>query len=202
MTLRSTVRALPAMLMLMVLVLVLAGCAARSPEPRTYRLPSAAPEAIAAAPVAAADAWQLMAPLRVPAYLDVDALQVPRGATGLQPLPLDRWAEPLRDAVARVLVADLTVLRGGVPVWRAPLPAGAAAAWQLRVELLAFEATPDRRAVHLQARWSLADGAGRTAPREQTASIDAPSTDPSPDALVAAHRLALWRLAQRIAATP
>lgn len=148
-----------------------------------------------------AGAWQLMLPVRLPAYLDDDRLLLPEGASGLQAQPLQRWAEPLRDAVPRVLLADLSLLRAGGAVWTAPLPAGLAPLRQLRVEVLAFEAAADRSSVQLQARWSLAGLVGGMPPKLNEARIDAPSFGGSAEALVAAHRLALWRLAERIAAT-
>jgi hypothetical protein len=126
---------------------------------------------------------------------------VPRGQAGLQALDGHRWAEPLRDAVPRLLRQDLAALLGEARVWTAPLPAGVAPTRQLRVELLALQATADRGAVSLQARWSLADPAGAAPPWVEAAQFEVPSAGPEPDALVAAHRLALWRLAERIAAS-
>ena len=70
----------------------------------------------------------------------------------------------------------------------------------LRVDVLVLQANAQRNAVTLQARWTLSDPAGATPPRVELAQISAPSDGPSPDALVAAHRLALWRLAEQIAA--
>jgi hypothetical protein len=178
--------------------LALAGCASSVPAPRLYQLRAAPPVAVVA--VASNAVLQLMTPLRLPEVLDREALLVPQGQSGVQALDGQRWAEPLRDAVPRLLRQDLAALLGEARVWTAPLPAGVAVTRQLRVEVLAFEARADRGAVRLQARWSLADPAGSTAPQVRTIEIEAPSTGTDADALVAAHRLALWRLAERIAA--
>lgn len=180
----------------------LAGCASRSPTVQLHRLPSEPPAAAAAdrAATTATGVWQLMQPVKLPQYLDRDALLVPQGATGLQPLATERWAEPLRDAVPRLLLSDLTRLRGSAPTAAAPLPAGLQVTRQLRVELQAFEATPDRRGVTLQARWSLADPSGAALPALHPFTVTVPSNGTDADALVAAHRLALWRLAERIVA--
>ncbi len=180
----------------------LAACASPAPPLQFYRLPSAVPVAVPAAIVPAAGAVQLMSPVRLPDYLDRDALLVPSGATGLQPLAGQRWAEPLRDSVPRLLRQDLATLWGEANVWAAPVPAGVRIARQLRVELLAFDVTPDRSGVTLQARWTWVEAAGGAAPVAQSALITAPAASPSPDALVAAHRLALWRLAERLAERP
>ena len=172
-----------------------------------YRL-GAAPLATAASPSAAlapagvALNWQLMQPVVVPAYLDRDAVLLPQGQSGLLALAGHRWAEPLRDSVPRVLRQDLATLLGESRVWIAPVPPGVVIARQLRVELLALDAAADRSAVLLRARWSLADPAGASPPRADVVALTIPSAGTDVDSLVAAHRLALWRLAERIAATP
>ena len=184
---------------------VLAGCAASSPPVQLHRLSAALPAGTAvAAPAASATAlnWQLMQPVAVPAYLDRDTVLLPQGQSGLVALAGHRWAESLRDSVPRVLRQDLSTLLGESRVWAAPVPAGVVISRQLRVELVALEAAPDRSAVLLRARWSLADPAGTAAARADAVALLIPSTGTDVDSLVAAHRLALWRLAERIAAPP
>ena len=143
--------------------------------------------------------WQLATPVRVPDYLDRDALLVPQGQAGLQALPGIRWAEPLRESVPRLLRQDLATLLGEAKVWTSPLPPGLVVQRQLRVELLALEANNERNAVVLRARWSVADVVGNAAPRVESAVLSVPSASDA-DSLAAAHRTALWQLAQRIAA--
>ena len=184
------------------LAITLAGCASPAPPLRLYNLAVAPPPGVAApaaaAATAAGDTWQL-APLRLPAYLDRDSLLMPAGGSQLQPLDGHRWAEPLRDALPRLLQEDLRALRGPARVWAAPLPAGLVIQRQLAVELLALDVMPDRAGVHLRARWTLADPTGATAPQVGQADLRATATSGEPGALVAAHRLALWQLAERIA---
>ena len=143
--------------------------------------------------------WQLATPVRVPDYLDRDALLVPLGQAGLQAMPGVRWAEPLRESVPRLLRQDLATLLGENKVWTAPLPPGLVVQRQLRVELLALEANNERNAVVLRARWSVADVVGSAPPRVDSAVLSVPSASDA-DSLAAAHRTALWQLAQRIAA--
>ncbi len=181
----------------------LAACGTPSPPARLVHLPSALPQGVVpgvASARVAPEVWQLLWPLRVPEYLDRDALLVPQGQAGLVPLPGWRWAEPLRESVPRVLREDLGTLLGASNVWTSPLPAGVVVQRQLRVELLSFEASSDRREVQLRARWTLSDAAGTAPAQTQTASIRASAAAGDGDALAAAHRLALWRLAERIAA--
>jgi uncharacterized protein len=184
------------------LALALLAACASTPPVQLYQLRAATPVAAVAAPAPSSLNWQLMLPVRVPDYLDRDALLVPQGQSGLQAQAGHRWAEPLRESVPRLLRQDLATLLGEGRVWVAPLPAGVVVTRQLRVELLALEASADRRTVELRARWSVAAPGGAAAPRVETAVLSVPAAGTDVDSLVAAHRLALWRLAERIAALP
>lgn len=197
----------PGLCMGVALLIALAGCAASVPvDVPLHRLDVALPMVpnVSAAPAVRVGApnWQLIQPIVVPAYLDRETILLPQGTGGLLALSGQRWAEPLRDSVPRLLRHDLATLLGESRVWATPLPAGVLIGRQLRVELLAFEATPDRSAVLLRARWSLADPVGTEPPRAEAVTLTVPSAAPDVASLVAAHRLALWRLAERIAASP
>ncbi|WP_022980845.1 membrane integrity-associated transporter subunit PqiC [Ideonella sp. B508-1] len=181
-------------------LLALAACGS-SPPVELYRLPSAPLGVTAAPPSAATSGVWLVSSVRLPDYLDRDALLWPSGATGLRALPGQRWAEPLRDAVPRVLRADLARLRGTDKVWASPLPGGLRAQQVLRVEVQAFEASADGKALLLSARWWLADPDGKTTALVRQFEQRVPLQDAAPDTLVAAHREALWALAQDIART-
>lgn len=175
-------------LLQLLLTLTLTGCAS-APPPRLYQLRAEPPVAVQR--VASAQVLQLMA-VRLPEVLELAGLVVPQGLGGVQLLTDHRWAEPLQDAVPRLLLQDLARLLGPQSVWSAPLPAGVVVTQWLRVEITTLQARADRASVQLQARVTL--GA-----RVLMVALDAPSAGPEPDALVAAHRLALWRLAEQIA---
>jgi uncharacterized lipoprotein YmbA len=176
---------------------LLSGCGS-SPPVQLYQLRAEAPVASAPARQVAAERWVLSA-VQLPDYLDRDALVLPSGRAGLQALSGHRWAEPLRDAVPRLLLQDLAMLRGVEQVWRAPVPPGLAIDRQLRVELRQFEAVDvQMKRVVLAARWVLADPAGKQPARVGETRLEVATADASPDALAAAHRTALWQLAQEI----
>jgi uncharacterized lipoprotein YmbA len=145
-----------------------------------------------------------MLPVRVPDYLDRDELLLPQGANAVQPAFNHLWAEALSRSVPRVLTQDLRTLRGTGSLWTAPL-GGVAVQGQLRVELLALDVDVGGRSVTLQARWSthpLSSAAPPAAqPAAHTTRLTVPSTSGDAAALVSAHRLALWQLAQAIART-
>ena len=144
--------------------------------------------------------WQLVTPVRLPDYLDRDALLVPQGQAGLQTIPGYRWAEPLRESVPRVLRQDLAVLLGEDRVWTSPVPDSVAIDQQLRIELLAFESNAERSAVVLQVRWIVSKKGSASLGRSHSATLTVPSKAADADSLAAAHRQALWLLAQRIVA--
>ena len=176
---------------------LLAGCAVTNiPPPALYQLRSEAPAAVV--PVTTTHVLQLLS-VTLPEVLERDALVVSQGQAGVQALTDHRWAEPLRDAVPRLLRQDLALLLGDSRVWAAAVPAGVVVTRQLRVEVLVLQTAADRNAVQLQARWTLSDPLGRTPPLVRVTQLSVPSSGSTPDAWVAAHRLALWQLAGQVA---
>jgi uncharacterized protein len=139
-------------------------------------------------------------PVSLPEVLERDSLVVAQGRSGVQALSAHRWAEPLRDAVPRLLRQDLALWLGLPQVWTAPLPAGVVAQRLLRVDVLSFQADEARRNVQLQARWTLSDPQGRVPAASGVHSVVAPVQGADVDAIAVAHRLALWQLAQALAA--
>ena len=109
-----------------------------------------------------------------------------------------RWAEPLRNAFALVLAAEMRAALGGAPVLvRA---AGADnAAWKLSVDVQRFEAQPGRGAI-LEAVWSLRGNAGAKALTQSSSITEAANAD-TLEALVAAQSRAVATLAREIART-
>ena len=188
--------------------LLLSACGTPAPAPRLYQLRTEAP--VAGTPTTAGRAaaanvqavWELASEVRVPAYLDRETLVVLDGTARLELLEGQRWAEPLRDTLPRLLRHDLALLRGASSAWLAPAPAGVSVNRQLRVELLSLQASRARGAVLLQARWWFSGD--RTAPPQAlTAELQVPVANLNDgEAIAAAHRLALWQLAERIARQP
>ncbi len=136
---------------------------------------------------------------KLPAYLDRDEILVDRDQGRVEALPGERWAEPLSEALPRLLLHDLALLRGPRLVWPAPAPADAAVQRRLRVELQSWQAEPGSALLRLQARWTLEDMRQRAAPQVGMVQLEVPLASPGTAGIVQAHRLSLWRLAQRIA---
>jgi uncharacterized lipoprotein YmbA len=181
--------------------LLLSGCASPPTPTRWYELKSEPPETVPAPRPGDGTVWELSGRLQLPGTLERDTLVVASGAAGVVPLVGHRWVVPLRDSVPARLAADLALLRGEGLVWLSPAPPGVVVARRLRVAIDTLVADEARQTLRLRARWWFTDAtAPATAPPTTgSADIDIVLPDRSADALAAAHRLALWRLAQRIA---
>lgn len=179
--------------------LLMLGACSSSPPVQLYQLRAEPPST--AIPKTAPDPrlarWAL-GPVLLPDYLDRDAIVRPQGQAGLGTLPGQRWAEPLRDAVPRLLLQDLARLRGSEQVWRTPLPPGVSVDRQLRVDLQRLDADETGSQVVLLARWMLVEPRGQAPAQVRELRIEVPVQGAGTDALVAAHRAALWALAQTI----
>jgi len=189
---------MPIRLLSVALLLLVSACSS-SPPVQLYQLRADPPGPALQITAVAGERWALGA-VQLPEYLDRDALLRPSGQAGLTALTGHRWAEPLRDAVPRLLQQDLARLRGADQVWRAPVPPGVVVGRQLRVEIQQLEARADGLGVVLAARWMLIDPSGKSPAQVFDGRIEVPSSEATPDALVSAHRAALWQLAQQVVA--
>jgi uncharacterized protein len=184
---------------------VLGGCASQVSAPVLYVLRADPPADLAPPPVPRPGGapWHLVSPVRVPDYLDRDALLLPQGQNGLLASPNHRWAELLSQSVPRLLAQDLAALGGEGSLWTGAVPRGLAVRGQLRVELLALDVNAAATAVTLKARWttSASDGTAQPVAHTHGVTLTTRSLGTDTDSLVGAHRLALWQLAQAIAKT-
>jgi uncharacterized lipoprotein YmbA len=176
---------------------LLAACAGPAlPPAQWWRLPAEAVPPVAAAAAPSARVWQLVGDASLPGHLEREVLLVPDATGALRPRGAARWAEPLRDAVPRLLRHDLARALGA-PLWTAPLPPGVVPTHQLRVELLALDVAPGARGVTVQARYSLT-GPG-LAPRTGELVFSQRAEGDGTAALVQAHREAIATLARQLA---
>lgn len=185
---------------LLAFVLLAAGCSIL-PAPQASRdrfFTLTAMEGDAAGGSAAGPVYGI-GPVRLPAYLDRNELVVRLSPTEIRYADSDRWAEPLRSNVARVLQQNLAALLGNPRVVVFPWPREVPVAYAVEVGFTRFETDAAGRA-ELGARWSIRDG--RTARyltlRETALTGSAPPGD-TPAAVAALSGL-LADLAHEIAA--
>jgi uncharacterized lipoprotein YmbA len=174
--------------------LVCAACAASAPR-HSYVL--AAPDpASARGDVASGGAIEVQA-VDIPEAVDHASLIEVRGASERLVLEGDRWAEPLRLGIGRVLALELAKLSGARVAWAYPAHAPAAATVRVKVSITRLDASADK--VALDAYWKVSDLTTGRAPREGASSLSIPVTEGGAAGLVAAQSRAVWALGEDIA---
>jgi uncharacterized lipoprotein YmbA len=172
-------------------VILAAGCAS-TPASRFYTLSAAAAPAVVSSDVSVA-----VGPVSVPAVVDRPQIVVRVGPNQVRPDEFNRWASPLQNNIARVVVDDLVEMLGTPRVTLSAQTVSADADYRAAIEVQRFESALGEAAA-LDAVWMVSrskDGksrTGRTTVREAV-------SETSYDALAAAHSRALARLSRDIA---
>jgi uncharacterized lipoprotein YmbA len=185
--------------------LSLVGCATRdAPQRRLYGL-TGTPELPAdAKPGQDGRSWVLSPQLALPELLDRDELLVAEGSAGLRPWPEARWAEPLRDALPRVLAEDLARLRQPYPVALGVASDGGPESLRLVVQVDEWLARSAGAALQLTLRahwrWAPLHAPANTALPAAGRAVLTVDCAAQADALAAAHRYSAMLLAARIVA--
>ncbi|MGB5218202.1 MAG: PqiC family protein [Smithella sp.] len=169
-----------------------AGCAS-SPQ-RFYTLNSTpAPKATQQANYSVS-----VGPVSVPAVVNRPQIVVRTDPHRVSINEFDRWASPLKDDIARVIVENLMTLLGTTQITIFPSSLASDTSYRCIIDILHFDSEPGKAAT-LDALWKVSstkDGPihhGRT-------TITEPAQDSDFAALVAAHSRALGQLSVEIAA--
>ena len=179
----------PALALLAAATLALAGCGG-SPEMRHYVLSAEA----APSPEPGA-ARVSVGPVAIPDLVDRPDLVVRAGPNRVLIADQDRWGEPLREAVPRVLAANLQRHLG--PRYAVTDGRPASAAVRVAVDIRHFDAVAGGE-VTVHADWSLRPGKGPE--RLGQSRISAPVAESGYTGIAAAFSRALDELAAEIAA--
>lgn len=188
------------------LLLPLVGCATRdAPARRLYGLTGTPPLPTGICPGQDGRAWVLSPQVAMPELLDRDEVLVAEGSAGLRPWPEARWAEPLRDALPRVLAEDLWRLRQPYPVALGAAPGNGMESLRLVVQVDEWLARAEGAGLRLtlRARWRwqpLNAPANTTLPTPGGAELTVDCAHQA-DALADAHRRSVMLLAARIVAS-
>lgn len=183
----------------------LAGCASRSTPPRRlYGLTGTPALPDDRQPGKDNRAWVLNPQVQLPDLLDRDEILVAEGSASLRPLPEARWAEPLREALPRLLAEDLWRLRQPYPVTVGKPNAPSGESLRLVVQVDEWLARPAAGwlELKLRARWHwlpLQAPAGTALPPVGSAELSVPCAMQA-DALADAYRRSVTGLAARIVA--
>lgn len=148
-------RAKPALLLCA--ALVTSACASRALDDHYYSLVLAADQTIAAHGNETAQHHLVVGPIQLPAYLNQRGLVMQTGSNQVRAANHHFWAEPLEEAIAKVLVGDLSRRFENATVDRD------AGRWtvngncRVRVEFDRFHATNASRVVSSGRYWLLSD---------------------------------------------
>jgi uncharacterized lipoprotein YmbA len=189
---RSARRTPPAAILL--LLAALAGCASPRPE-RFYMLAAGSPQQ--GARFAGTACSVAVGPVTVPAMVDRPQMVMRTGPNRVIIAEQSRWAEPLKDGIARTIAADLAQLLGKAWVSVYSQETDLDADYRVSIDVQRFESAPGVAAT-IDVLWAVrASGhtlrAGRSVIRE-------PVERGGEEALVAAHERALASVSREIAA--
>jgi uncharacterized lipoprotein YmbA len=137
-------------------------------------------------------------PVHLPGYLDQDQILTRISESGFILSDRDRWAEPLKDNIARVLARNLSTLLQTEQLALHPWPAPQRSTYQLEIEMLSFEADTAGTA-HLAAHWLLRDGRRRQTIAEKEVRLTTRAAGSSTEHSVASLSKALRDFSEDIA---
>lgn len=139
--------------MIVFVVLILTACASQPKEDHYYSLVLAANDVTAAARTDTATARIIVGPIQLARYLDQPGLAMQVGSSQIRTANHHFWAEPLDEAIGKVLVRDISQRVGAVAVDRDAGRWTAGGDCRLRVEFDKFHATDDARVVVTGRYW-------------------------------------------------
>lgn len=190
----SVIRYIKAGLPAVCLLLALAGCS-RSPRVTFYTLEPAAP--VEARSATAADPSIAVGPVTLPEVVDRPQLVVRVAANRVEILEAQRWAEPLKSEIPRLVAENLGRLLGSSRVSSHLQHAGGNADYRVLLDIRRFEAAPGE-SVTVEAAWSLRRTAGGAAKTGRSLVREPVGTNDY-DALVAAYGRALLAVSADLA---
>lgn len=176
------------------LALALAGCS-RSPRVTFYTLEPAAPAESRSA--TAADPAISVGPVTLPEVVDRPQLVVRVAANRVEIMESQRWAEPLKSEIPRLVAENLGRLLGSSRVSSFLQHAGGDADYRILLDIRRFEAVPGESAT-VEAAWSLRRAAGG-APKTGRSLVREPMGSNDYDAMVAAYGRALLAVSADLA---
>lgn len=174
-------------------LLALAACAAPL-QPRYYTLSAELPPARTST---AAGYRVAIGPVSVPEALDRPQLVLRAAPYRYAISDANRWAEPLKREIPRVLAQDVAQRLPAALVAAYTQYGGQEADFRVLIDVLRFESAPGEAAV-FEAAWSVRDRTGKRLHEAHfalTETVNAAGVEP----IVAAHRKALTALAREIA---
>jgi uncharacterized lipoprotein YmbA len=180
-----------------VVVLGLIACGSNPVEDRYYSLVLAADDVMAPVRTEEPKAHLIVGPIQLPDYLNRRGLAIQIDYNQIQTANHHFWAEPLEEAISKVLVRDIANLASGITVDRDAGRWTKSGDCRLRIEFDKFHATDRSRVVSSGRYWISSSGSDVRQEFEVTLTL---SADGHANA-VAALRRSLGTLATQITDT-
>ncbi len=137
-------------------------------------------------------------PVELPPYVDRPQIVTRSGSNRLHLAEYDRWAEPLKQGVARVLAENLSTVVGTDHIVLFPWKASQTPAYQIVVDVTRFDSTAAGTAV-LTARWTVLEKSGQHKPLTRQSDIRRQAESQSYEAMVGAQSWTVAKLSEEIA---
>jgi len=137
-------------------------------------------------------------PVRLPSYLDRQEIVSRTSDNSVKLAEFDRWAEPLKDSVPRIVAANLAALLPNDRVLLYPWRRPDALDCQVSIDVQRFDGTVGGTAT-LEAEWSLSCGPKGAVERRTPTRLTAPVDGRGYDALALAQSRLLRTLSEAIA---
>ncbi len=138
---------------LIIVLLGLTACGSNPLQDHYYSLVLAADDVTAPVRTEEATAHLIVGPVRLPEYLNRRGLAIQIDANQIQTANHHFWAEPLEEAISKVLVRDIADLASGVTVDRDAGRWTDSGDCRLRIEFDKFHATDQSRVVSSGRYW-------------------------------------------------
>ena len=187
---------------LIALMLVLSAClggGSQTPPTKYYVLNSLYTAENKNQPVAdLRDAVVVIGPLTLTQVLDRPQIIIRHSDNEIRVSDLDRWAAPLRENLARVVVDNLAFLISRGRIIRFPSAASIPVTYQVVMEVTRFDGRPGDRVV-LRARWAILGDNGETVLLEQRSVLNEPTRGDTIAEMVSAHSRLVAKFSRDIA---
>ncbi len=180
-----------------IVLLGLMACGSNPVEDHYYSLVLAADDVMAPAHTEETQAHLIVGPIQLPEYLNRRGLAIQIDSNQIQTANHHFWAEPLEEAISKVLVRDIAILASGVTVNRDAGRWTDSGDCRLRIEFDKFHATDRSRVVSSGRYWVSSSDSDVKQEFETTQTL---SADGHANA-VAALRRSLGKLATQITNT-
>jgi uncharacterized lipoprotein YmbA len=190
----------PAVLLFPVLSAMLAGCGGTSAEPHFYTLSMSGTILPHTTDASLKGIRIAVGPVTVPQTVDRPELVVRVSANEIALAEQHRWAQPLRNEIARAIAENLEQLLAGSQVVSYPTLASRKVDYRVVLDLQRFDSILGQT-VTVDALWSISDEAGGGETVSGRSLTQEPTRAPSYQALVAAHTAALAKISAEIAET-